>query len=221
MPSANTGGASLRVRPTTPQLRTRPLSPDLDDSRPMLSVIGPSERFVQNATRRRETPTDSAMSKFYLILGTLAWVLVYHLAGSIWGMHGKLTMLGIGLAIWIGASIYIARTKRYIRKMCEPDEAEAMIADLDEPDIQGLKLTAPQTFFDGILGIAFFFVPPVVVSLIREESITWESPFTVWHLGSLFVGLFAYLVLRPRIFRSPLDIVDKSLSRSPQHSRKT
>lgn len=141
------------------------------------------------------------MSKLSVILGTLAWVLSYHVAGSVWGMHGKLTMLGIGLTIWIAGSIYIARAKRYIREMCEPIEAEAMIADLDEPDIQGLKLTTPQKFLDAILGLALVFMPLVVVSFIRGESITWDSQFTFWHLGTVFVGGFAYLILRPRVFR--------------------
>lgn len=103
------------------------------------------------------------------ILAFVVLLATYHIAGVLWGGNAKLSIVIGMLVLYALLSLALFVISRRLRR----DQPElAVILDSDSGAPWHWKL------LDGILGVSFAFVPPVMVSVIGGHPLSWESEFT-------------------------------------------
>ncbi|MCE9609069.1 MAG: hypothetical protein K8R23_02460 [Chthoniobacter sp.] len=117
----------------------------------------------------------------------IALLAAYHTAGVLWGKDAKLYVLIGMLALYAVLTLALFVVRRRLRRE-QPELAAELDADADPPWYWRL--------LDGVLGVSFAFGPPLVVSLVRRQPLTWESEFTGYHLLAMAGGVGVYLLAR-------------------------
>ena len=132
------------------------------------------------------------MKRIAPILALIALLAAYHTAGVLWGRDAKLYVLigMLGLYAVLGLVLFIMR--RRLRRE-QPELAAELDADGSAPWYWRV--------LDGVLGVCFAFGPPLIVSLARRQSLSWESEFTGYHVLALVSGVGVYLLGRAYVIR--------------------
>lgn len=132
------------------------------------------------------------MKRIAPILALIALLVAYHTAGVLWGRDAKLYAL-IGMFV-----LYALLTFALFVMSCRlRREQPHLAAELDT------DVTAPWYWrlLDGVLGVAFAIIPPLLVSLARRQPLSWESEFTGYHLLAMAGGVGVYLLGRAYVIR--------------------
>lgn len=130
------------------------------------------------------------MKRIAPILALIALFAAYHTAGVLWGRDAKLYVLIGMLALYgvLTVALFIMR-----RRLRREDMAAEWDGDTSAPWYWRL--------LDGVLGVSFAFGPPLIVSLMRRQPLSWESEFTGYHLLAMAGGVGVYLVGRAYVVR--------------------
>jgi hypothetical protein len=141
------------------------------------------------------------------ILALGALLAVYHTAGVLWGRDAKVYILIGMLALYGVAGVTLFIMRRRLRAGVHRMDA-ASRADLlrEHPEVAeelAPSATVPWLWrvLDTVLGITFAFGPPVIVSLVRKQPLTWESECTGYHLAAMAGGIGVYLLGRAFVIR--------------------
>ena len=132
------------------------------------------------------------MKRIALVLALIALLAAYHAIGVLWGRDVKLYVVSGMLGLYAVLSIALFIMRRRLRRE-HPELAAEMDADASAPWYWRLS--------DGVLGVSFAFGPPLIVSLMRGQSLSWESEFTGYHVLSLAVGVGVYLLGRAYLIK--------------------
>lgn len=132
------------------------------------------------------------MKRTTFILALVALLAAYHSAGVLWGRDAKLYVLIGMLALYAVLTLALFLVRRRLRKE-QPDLAAALDSDSGPPWYCKL--------LDGALGVSFAFAPPLIVSLVRREHLSWEGEFTGYHLLAIAGGVGVYLLGRAYVIR--------------------
>lgn len=126
------------------------------------------------------------------ILALIALFAAYHVAGVLCGRDAKLHLLiGIlGLYALLCLALFIIR--RRLRRE-QPELAAELDADA--------RARWYWRLLDGVLGVSFALGPPLIVSLVRRQSLSWESEFTGYHVLALAGGVGVYLLGRAYVVK--------------------
>lgn len=141
------------------------------------------------------------------IVALVALLAVYHTAGVLWGRDAKVYFLIGMLALYGVASVVLFIMRRRLGAGVHRMDA-ARRADLlrEHPEVAeelAPRATVPGLWrvLDAVLGITFAFGPPLIVSLAREQSLTWESEVTAYHLAAMAGGVGVYVLGRGFVIR--------------------
>ena len=132
------------------------------------------------------------MKPIALILAFAALLGACVAAGVLWGRDAKLYVLIGMLGLYSVLSFVVFIMRRRLRRE-QPDLAAALDSNPGAPWYWKL--------LDGVLGVSFAFGPPLIVSLVRRQPLTWESEFTGYHLLALLGGVGSYLIGRAYVVR--------------------
>lgn len=132
------------------------------------------------------------MNRIAPVLALIALLAAYHAIGVVWGRDVMLCMISGILGLYAVLSIALFITRRRLRKE-HPELAAEMDTDASAPWYW--------RFLDGVVGVIFAFGPPLIVSLMSGQSLSWESEFTGYHLLALAVGVGVYLLGRAYVIR--------------------
>lgn len=132
------------------------------------------------------------MKRIAPIIALITLLAAYYTAGVLWGSDAKLyVLIGIlGLYAILSLALFIVR--RGLRTE-QPDLAPILDSD------SGVRWY--WKILDGVLGGSFFFGPPLIVSLVRCQPLSWESEFTGYHLLAMVGGAGVYLLGRAYVVR--------------------
>jgi hypothetical protein len=117
------------------------------------------------------------------ILGLVALLAAYHIAGGIWGRTAKFyTLVGM-LLLYAALAAALFFSRRQLQR--------------ERPDLAGILDSAPVSpwywkLLDAVFGVIFAFVPPVLVSLALGQPLSWESEFTGYHVLAMAGGVGIY-----------------------------
>ena len=135
-----------------------------------------------------------------IIVSILALLVIYRLLGVATGISGRVRIVLTFVIFWVLRSLALHLQNRYLsdrlRDMGVRDGTSPLEAFLAEP-----KWTGGWRFADAGLCILAAFGPPVLLSLLRREHITWDSQFTAQHLLAMMLGAGLYLVARSWLWR--------------------
>jgi hypothetical protein len=126
------------------------------------------------------------------ILALIALLAAYHTAGVLWGRDAKLYVLIGLLALYGVLTLALCVVRRRLRRE-QPELAAELDADVSAPWYWRL--------LDGVFGVSFAFGPPLIVSLVRHQPLSWESEFTGYHVLAVAGGVGVYLLGRAYIIR--------------------
>lgn len=132
------------------------------------------------------------MKRIAAILVIIALVAAYHTGGVLWGRNGKLYALIAMLALYVVLALVLFVLRRKLRRE-QPELAATLELEAGAPWYWKL--------LDGGLGVSFAFTPPLVVSLMRHQPLSWESEFTGYHLLALAGGVGLYFLGRACVVR--------------------
>ena len=132
------------------------------------------------------------MKRIALVLALIALLATYQAIGVLWGRDVKLYVISGILGLYAVLSIALFIMRRRLRRE-HPELAAEMDADAGAPWYWRI--------LDGVLGVSFAFGPPVIVSLTRRQSLSWESEFTGYHVLALAAGVGVYLLGRAYAIR--------------------
>ena len=127
------------------------------------------------------------MKRIAPILALVALLAAYHTAGVLWGRDAKLyAMIGM-LVLYAVLTLALFVMRRRLRR--------------DQPDVSAaLDSNSGSSWYwrlwDVGFGVAFAFGPPLIVSLVRRQALSWESEFTGYHLLAMAGGVVVYLLGR-------------------------
>jgi len=141
------------------------------------------------------------------VLAIVALLAVYHTAGVLWGRDAKLYFL-IGMLVLyalVGLAVFIMRRRLQsdVQGMDEVSREELLREhpEVEEELAPSAGVPWPWRVLDVVLGIVFAFGPPLVVSLARQQPLTWESEFTGYHVLAMAGGVGAYCLGRAYVIR--------------------
>jgi hypothetical protein len=132
------------------------------------------------------------MKRIAPILALIALLVVYHAAGVLWGRDAKLYVLVGMLGLYAVLTVALFMVRRRLRRD-QPDLAEALDSDSGAPWYWKL--------LDGALAVCFAFGPPMIVSLVRRQPLSWESEVTGYDVLALAGGVGVYLLGRAYVVR--------------------
>ena len=132
------------------------------------------------------------MKRIAPILALIALLAAYHTAGVLWGRDAKLYVLIGMLVLYAVLTLALFVVRRRLRRE-QPELAAELDADASAPWYWRL--------LDGVLGVSFAFGPPLIVSLVRRQPLSWEGEFTGYHLLAMAGGVGVYLLGRACVVR--------------------
>lgn len=132
------------------------------------------------------------MKRIIPILALIALLAAYHSAGVLWGRDAKLYVVIGMLSLYALLTLALFVVRRRLRRD-QPELAEELDADAGAPWYWRL--------LDGVLGVSFALVPPLIVSLARRQPLSWEGEFTGYHLLAMAGGVGVYLLGRAYVIR--------------------
>jgi hypothetical protein len=94
--------------------------------------------------------------------------------------------------------------RRLARDLTHLDSEQQASLAASDPDFDSV-LRPPQQppwywrALDVLLGVTLAFAPPVLVSLIRGDALSWDSAFTGYHVLAMACGIGVYCLLHARI----------------------
>ena len=152
----------------------------------------------------------SPVTRTKLILAFLALVAVYHIAGAIWGRDSKLYFAGALVIIYVIVAI-AARVaeRRLATRFSHLDAEQRATLSASDPDFDSVLRPAQQPpwywrALGGLFGVALALGSPILVSLVRGDSLSSDSIFTGYHLLAMACGVGIYYLLHAR-FQSWLN----------------
>lgn len=156
---------------------------------PSLSAIQRPRTAVPEPGSRR---LPRLVKRIALIVAFVALLAVHHAAGVLWGRDAKLYVLiaMLGLCAVLTLALFIMR--RPLRRV-QPDRAATLDSAFGAPWYWKL--------LDGVLGLSFTFGPPLALSLVRRQPLSWESEFTGYHVLAMAGGVSVYLLARAYVVR--------------------
>ena len=143
--------------------------------------------------------------KVWLTLGFIAFLAVYHLIGNYFGLIGKIWMVGLVIFLSIGFSIITWILRRRLKSNFDamsPEQQSIYLAADPEFISEGSKKHSWKfQIIDGVTGIICIFLPSILVSVFREEALSWSMEFTGYHLLATLSGFAFYAGARSFMIR--------------------
>jgi hypothetical protein len=126
------------------------------------------------------------------LLAFVALIALYQVVGTKWGRSAKLYFLVGMLALYVIAALVLFVMRR---RLCGEHAQSA------EGPVSSSAIPWYWRIFDTMIGVSFVIGPPVGVTLVRQQPLSWDGEFTGYHLLAMAGGAAAYFLGRTCVIR--------------------